>query len=98
MSNFMKIIFAFKNCWYSSRYFLYIVRYWLRFQIGDHTTNTTCTIFYDEARRLLKISLSELLELQQGDVDGVPRVIQELYGKVFIFHFKLNKVNLTERR
>jgi hypothetical protein len=79
-------------------FLLYIVRYWLCFQICDHTTNTTCTIFYDEARRLLKITVSECLELQQGDVDGVPRVIQELYGKVFIFSFKLNKVNLTEGR
>jgi hypothetical protein len=31
-------------------------------------------------------------------VDDVPRVIHELYGKVFIFYFKLNEVNLTEGR
>ncbi len=79
-------------------FLLYIVRYWLRFQICDHTTNISCTIFYDEARRLLKISVSELLELQQGDVDGIHRVIQKLYGKVFILYFKLNEVNLTEGR
>jgi hypothetical protein len=77
--------------------FLYIVKYWLRFQIGDHTTNTSYTIFNDEARRLLKISVSELLELQ-GGVDDVLRVIHELYGKVFIFYFKLSEVNLTEGR
>jgi hypothetical protein len=62
-------------------FLLYIVRYWLRFQIGDHTANTSCTIFDDEVRRLLKITVSECLELQQGDVNGVPRVIQESYEK-----------------
>jgi hypothetical protein len=79
-------------------FLLYVVRYWLRFQIGDHIANTTCTIFDDKARKLLKITVLECLELQQGDVDGAPRVIQELYGKVFIFYFKLNEVNLTEGR
>jgi hypothetical protein len=32
----------------------------------------------------------------QGDVDDVPKVIQELYGKLFIFRFKLNEINVTE--
>jgi hypothetical protein len=31
-------------------------------------------------------------------VDGVPRVIQELHGTLFIFYFKLNEVNFTEGR
>jgi hypothetical protein len=34
----------------------------------------------------------------QGNMDDVPKVIQELYGKFFIFQFKLNEINLTEGR
>jgi hypothetical protein len=76
----------------------FFFRYWFRFQISDHTTSTTCTIFYDETKRLLKIIMSELLDLVQGNNDEVPKVIQELYAKIFIFRFKLNKRNLTEGR
>jgi hypothetical protein len=39
-----------------------------------------------------------LLDLVQGNNDKVPKVIQELYGKIFIFRFKLNKRNLIEGR
>jgi hypothetical protein len=65
-------------------------------QISDHTTSTTCTIFDDEANRLLKITVSELLNLVQGNNDEVPKVIQELMGKIFIFRFKLNERNLAK--
>jgi hypothetical protein len=34
----------------------------------------------------------------QGNMDDVPKVIQELYGKFFIFQFMLNEINLTEGR
>jgi hypothetical protein len=57
----------------------------LRFQISDHTTSCTCIIFDDEAKRLLKITISDLLESLQGNIDDVPKVIQDLYGKLFIF-------------
>jgi hypothetical protein len=57
-----------------------------------------CTIFDDEARKLLKTLVLDLLESLQGDVDDVPKVIQELYGKLFIFRFKLNEINVTEGR
>jgi hypothetical protein len=30
--------------------------------------------------------------------DDVPKIIQHLHGKVFIFQFKLNSLNLTEER
>jgi hypothetical protein len=83
----------FMHCFY-----LIIFRYWLRFQISDHTASTTCTIFDDEAKRILKITVSELLDLLQGNNDEVPKVIQELYEKLFIFRFKLNERNLTEGR
>jgi hypothetical protein len=42
--------------------------------------------------------MSELLDLVEGNNDEVPKVIQELYAKIFIFRFKLNKRNLTEGR
>jgi hypothetical protein len=54
-----------------------------------------CTIFDDEARKLLKTLVLDLLESLQGDVDDVPKVIQELYEKLFIFRFKLNEINVT---
>jgi C4-type Zn-finger protein len=73
-------------------------RYWLHFEISDHTTRTTCSIFDDEAKRILKIIVPELLDLLQGNNSEVTKVIQELYGKSFIFRFKLNERNLTEER
>jgi predicted transcriptional regulator len=42
--------------------------------------------------------VSELLDLLQVNDSEVPKVIQELYGKSFIFRFKLNERNLTEGR
>jgi hypothetical protein len=42
-------------------------------------------IFDDEAKRLLKTFVSDLLELLQVKANDVPTVIQELYGKLFIF-------------
>jgi hypothetical protein len=40
----------------------------------------------------------ELPDLVQGNNDEVPKVIQELMEKIFIFRFKLNERNLTEGR
>jgi hypothetical protein len=54
------------------------------FSNSDLTTSTTCTIFDDEAKGILKITVSELLDLLQGNDSEVSRVIQELYGKSFI--------------
>jgi hypothetical protein len=42
--------------------------------------------------------VSELLDLLQVNDSEVPKVIQELYGKSFIFRFKLNERNLIEGR
>jgi hypothetical protein len=76
----------------------FFCRYWLRCQISDNIASTTCIIFDDEVRKLLKTSISDLLESLQGNIDDVPKVIQELYGKLFIFRFKLNEINVTEGR
>jgi hypothetical protein len=57
-----------------------------------------CTIFDDEARKLIKTLVPDLLESLQGIVDDVLKVIQELYGKLFIFRFMLNEINVTEGR
>jgi hypothetical protein len=43
-------------------------------------------------------SIFNLLELNEGNTEDVPKIIQQLYGKVFIFQFKLNNQNLTEGR
>jgi hypothetical protein len=40
----------------------------------------------------------ELPDLVKGNNDEVPKVIQELMEKIFIFRFKLNERNLTEGR
>jgi hypothetical protein len=70
----------------------------LRLEISDYTTSTTCTIFDDEAKRMIGKSIFNLLELNEGNTEDVPKIIQQLYGKVFIFQFKLNSQNLTEGR
>jgi ATP-dependent Zn protease len=75
-------------------FYLITFRYWLRFKISDHTTSTTCTIFDNETKRILKITVSELLDLLQENDSEVSKVIQELYEKSFIFRFKLNERNL----
>jgi hypothetical protein len=46
----------------------------------------------------LKITVPELPDLVQGNNDEVPKVIQELMEKIFIFRFKLHERNLTEGR
>ena len=42
--------------------------------------------------------MSELLDSLEGNNEDVPKVVQQLYGKVFIFCFKLNDSNLIEGR
>jgi hypothetical protein len=77
---------------------LFYYRYWLRFDISDHTTSTTCTIFDAEAKKIIGTSISELLDSLEGNTKDMPKAIKKLYGKVFIFHFKLNDSNLVEGR
>ncbi|KAJ1273707.1 hypothetical protein BS78_05G005400 [Paspalum vaginatum] len=73
-------------------------RYLIRLQISDHTATTTCSIFDDEAQRMLKTTITNLLDSLNGKSEDVPKVILELYGKTLIFRFKLNDQNLTEGR
>jgi hypothetical protein len=77
---------------------LFYYRYWLRFDISDHTISTTCTIFDAEAKKIIGIGISELLHSLEGNTEDVTKVIQNLRGKVFIFCFKLNDSNLVEGR
>jgi hypothetical protein len=70
----------------------------LRFEISDYTASTTCTIFDDEAKRMLNITVLNLLESFEGNIEDVPKSILQLYGKVYIFQFKMNNPNLTEGR
>jgi hypothetical protein len=77
---------------------LFYCRYWLRFDISNHTTSTTCTIFDEEAKKVIGTSISELRDSLEGNTEDVPKAIQSLCGKVFIFHFKLNDSNLIEGR
>ena len=55
-----------------------------------------CTIFDDEAQRLLKINFTTLLESLNGRIEEIPKNIHNLYGELFIFRFKLNNQNLIE--
>jgi hypothetical protein len=77
---------------------LFYYRYWLCFDISDHTTSTTCTIFDAEAKKIIGTGISELLDSLEENTEDVPKVIPNLYGKVFIFHFKLNDSNLVDGR
>jgi len=71
-------------------------RYWIRLQISDHTTSTTCSIFDDEAQRMLKTTITNMLDSLNGNYEEVPKSIQQLCGKALIFRFKLSDHNLTE--
>ncbi|KAJ1277266.1 hypothetical protein BS78_05G282000 [Paspalum vaginatum] len=71
-------------------------RYLIRLQISDHTATTTCSIFYDEAQRMLKTTMTNLLDSLNGKSEEIPKVILELYGKTLIFRFKLNDQNLSQ--
>ncbi|TVT97486.1 hypothetical protein EJB05_57267 [Eragrostis curvula] len=73
-------------------------RYWIRLQISDDTTTTTCTVFDEEAKKMLNTPISAVLESLQGNTEDVPSIIQKLYGKTLIFRFKLTNQNLTEGR
>ena len=60
--------------------------YWIRLRISDHTTTTTCSIFDDEAKkRILKKTITILLESLNGESEEVPKIIEQLYGKALIF-------------
>ncbi|CAN6232609.1 unnamed protein product [Urochloa humidicola] len=71
-------------------------RYWIRLRISDHTAATTCSIFDDEARRMLKTSITNLLDSVDGNSEEIPKIILDLCGKTFIFRFKLSDQNLTQ--
>jgi hypothetical protein len=47
---------------------------------------------------MLNTSVINLLDSSGGNPEDVPKVIEQLYDKVFIFQFKLNNYNLTEGR
>lgn len=71
-------------------------RYWIRLQISDHTATTTCSIFDDEAKKMLKMTITDLLDSLNGKSEEIPKVIQQLCGKTLIFRFMLKEQNLTE--
>lgn len=56
-------------------------RYFLRLQISDSTTTTTCTVFDDKAQRMVNTSISNLLDSLNGNCEDVPKIIQQLYEK-----------------
>jgi hypothetical protein len=86
----LNFIYSFSRCNFS--------RYWLHLEISDYTTNTICTIFDVEAKRVLGKSIFNLLESNEENTEDVPKIIQQLYDKVSIFQFKLKSLNLIERR
>jgi hypothetical protein len=47
---------------------------------------------------MLNTHVTNLLDSSRGNPEDVPKVIEQLYGKVFIFQFRLNSYNLTEGR
>ncbi|KAM0896962.1 hypothetical protein ACQ4PT_022853 [Festuca glaucescens] len=70
-------------------------RYRIRLQISDHTATISCTLFDEEAKRMLNTSVSFLMDSLAGKSEEVPKVIQQLCGRRLIFRFKLNNKNLT---
>ncbi|KAE8768691.1 hypothetical protein D1007_59809 [Hordeum vulgare] len=70
-------------------------RYRIRLQISDHSATTSCTLFDEEAERMLNTLVSFLLDSLDGKCEEVPKIIQELCGQRLIFRFKLNNKNLT---
>ncbi|RLM52864.1 hypothetical protein C2845_PMPSC011933 [Panicum miliaceum] len=71
-------------------------RYWIRLQISDHTETTTCSIFDDEAQKMLKMTITDLLDSLNGKSEEIPKVIQQLCGKTLIFRFMLKDQTLIE--
>jgi hypothetical protein len=47
---------------------------------------------------MLNTSGTNLLDSFSGNTKDVPKAIEQLYGKVLIFQFRLNSYNLTEGR
>uniref|UniRef100_A0A8R7UTB8 Replication factor A C-terminal domain-containing protein n=1 Tax=Triticum urartu TaxID=4572 RepID=A0A8R7UTB8_TRIUA len=60
-------------------------RYRIRLQISDRTATTSCTLFDEEAERMLNTSVSFLLDSLDGKSEEVPKIIQELCGQRLIF-------------
>ncbi|KAM0875826.1 hypothetical protein ACQ4PT_036549 [Festuca glaucescens] len=50
-----------------------IPRYRIRLQISDHTTTTSCTLFDEEAKRILNTLVSFLLDSLAGKTEEVPK-------------------------
>jgi len=53
-------------------------------------------IWWWRKKRILKKTITILLESLNGESEEVPKIIEQLYGKALIFWFKLNDQNLTE--
>jgi hypothetical protein len=47
---------------------------------------------------MLNKPISNLLESLQGNIEDVPNIIKQLYGKIFIFQLKKIVQNITEWR
>jgi hypothetical protein len=47
---------------------------------------------------MLNTHVTNLLDSSRGNPEDVPKVIEQLYCKVFIFQFRLNSYNLIEGR
>jgi hypothetical protein len=47
---------------------------------------------------MLNKPISNLLESLQGNIEDVPNIIKQLYGKIFIFQLKIIVQNITEWR
>jgi hypothetical protein len=47
---------------------------------------------------MLNASVTNLLDSFRGNTKDVPKAIEQLYGKILIFQFRLDNYNLTEGR
>ena len=56
-------------------------RYRIRLQISDRTATTSCTLFDEEAERMLNTSVSFLLDSLDGKSEEVPRLYKNYVDK-----------------
>ncbi|XP_074358160.1 replication protein A 70 kDa DNA-binding subunit D-like [Apium graveolens] len=65
-------------------------------QVADGTGTTTVVLLNSIAERLLDTSANKIInKIPPGD-DTVPRELQELLGREYVFKLKLNKYNLVD--
>lgn len=83
--------------WWKLYIFYYLHKYKLQIDVEDDIDYTSFVVFDREAENLLRIPTLYLLEKENGEHSGGPKIFKKIHGKRFVFQIRLNAYNLNDR-